>query len=57
MQIIPCLRNTELRDQIWNKDCVSDQSSSLKKNLDGMYYSIRKRFCSVKNFARLLEAI
>lgn len=33
MQIIPCLRNTELRDQIWNKDCVSDQSSSLKKTL------------------------
>uniref|UniRef100_A0A8V0Y8I5 Solute carrier family 37 member 1 n=1 Tax=Gallus gallus TaxID=9031 RepID=A0A8V0Y8I5_CHICK len=25
--------NTELRDQIWNKDCVSDQSSSLKKTL------------------------
>lgn len=53
----PGLKNTELRDQIWNKDCVSDQSSSLKNKLHGMRYSIFKRFCLVKNFAHLLEAM
>lgn len=42
MQIIPCLKNTEIRNEIWNKDCIS-QISSLKNKLHGMRYSAFKR--------------